>query len=263
MATIHPSACVDSSAKLADDVVVGPYAVIYAGAELAAGCEIGPHAVIYGSVRLGQGVKVNAHAVLGGDPQDFSFDPALKTYVEVGAGTVIREGVTLHRATHEGEASRIGEQCLLMAYCHAGHDTVVGNRVVIANNAMLAGHVTVEDFVVFGGGTAVHQNQRVGEGCMISGLSRIAADVPPYTIVSERNVLHGLNLIGLKRRGVPRERIAEIKQFYHELYHEQANLKTLAAEALPRAVSPEARHFLEFFGKSKRGVFCRPFRKAD
>jgi len=261
MANIHPTACVDSAAELADDVKVGPYAVIYAGAKIGAGCEIGPHAVIHGWTRLGERVKVHAHAVLGDDPQDLHFDTAQESYVIVGNDTVLREGVTLHRATVEGAATTVGKNCLFMAYAHAAHDAKVGDNAILANNVMMAGHSEIEPYAVVGGGVGLHQSNRIGEGAMIGGVSRVSNDAPPFCMVSGESKLYGLNLIGMKRRGFSRETIREIKLLYHALYDESCNLKKKATELLETVESDEARRFLTFFTNSKRGVFATPERK--
>lgn len=207
---------------------------------------------------------VYPHACVGGDPQYLKFDRATNTGVRVGAGTVIREGVTINRSCHEGQVTTIGENCFIMAAAHVAHDCALGNHVILANNVLLAGHVSVGDFTFFGGGAGVHQFVRVGTGAMISGLSRIARDIAPFLLVAEREEISGLNLIGLKRRGVARESVREVKDAFHEVFDAGGNLREKAAQSLAsgRFSSPEARTFLEFFSAGQRG-FARPQGKLD
>ena len=172
---------------------IHPTALVESGARLGAACIIHPYAVISRHCVLGDGVVVHPFAVLGGDPQDLSFNAANDSAVHIGARTIIREHVTISRSTRSGSATEIGAECFLMATCHVAHDCRVGDRVVIANAALLAGHVHVGDRSFLGGGAVIHQFCRIGEGAMIGGGARISRDVPPFTMVTERNALIGLN----------------------------------------------------------------------
>jgi len=260
----HRTAVVDPRAELAQDVRVEAFAVIEDGVRIGAGCRIGPHAVIRRGVTLEEGTSVDAHAVIGGLPQDYKFDPRTPSMVCVGPETIIREGVTIHRSTRENGVTRIGRACLLMAYAHVGHDCAVGNRVVIANNVMFGGHVVAEDDIVLGGGVAVHQFVRIGEGAIVGGGARAARDVPRYCNVSERDEIHGLNLIGLKRRGVKRESVVELKRLYFQVFKGGEGGPARRATVLLEQTPPETeegRRFLSFFANSQRG-FGRPPRHA-
>lgn len=240
MATdIHAQATVDPDAQLGENVVVGP------------------HAVVTKWARLGDGVVVHPGAVVGGDPQYLGFDLATPSYVDVGAGSVLRESVTLNRSMYEGKATVLGERCFFMACSHAGHDCEVADDVVLANNAMLAGHVTVGSKTFVGGGAGIHQFCRIGEGAMIAGLARITKDVAPFCMSAERDELTGLNLVGLKRREWPREIIMELKEAYRAVFSEAGNPKPRAAAALENAQSDPVRTFLQFFAESKRSL-ARP-----
>ncbi len=236
---IHPQATVDPQAELGADV------------------EIGPHAVVTKWARLGDGVVVHPGAVIGGDPQYLSFDSALSTHVEIGAGTVLRESVTINRSMYAGKATLVGAGCFFMAYSHAGHDCDVAENVVLANNAMLAGHVTVGAKTFVGGGAGVHQFCRIGEGAMIAGLARITKDVAPFCMSAERDELTGLNLVGLKRREWPRKIILEIKEVYRHVFGETGNPKPRAEALLVAVKSDPARIFLEFFAKCQQSI-ARP-----
>jgi UDP-N-acetylglucosamine acyltransferase len=243
--------------------MIHPTATVEPGAQLGADCEVMAGAVITRHAVLGDRVVVHPGAVVGGDPQYLKFDRRTPSFVRVGEGTVIRENVTLNRALHEGQATVVGARCFLMAGSHAGHDCALGDDVVLANNAMLAGHVTVGAFTFVGGGAGIHQFTRIGEGVMIGGLARITRDLAPFTIVAERDAVSGLNLVGLKRRGVPRETLRELKEAFRRVYFQLGDIRRLAAEAADSGdfKSAEALRFLAFFAEGKRG-FARPERKV-
>lgn len=241
--------------------LIHPTAIVEDGAQLGVDCEIMARAVVTRHAILGDRVVVHPGAVVGGDPQYLKFDRATPSYVRVGAGSVIRENVTLNRAVPAGQATVVGERCFLMANSHLGHDCVVDHDVVLANNVMLAGHVTVGAYTFVGGGTGVHQFCRIGESAMISGLSRISRDLAPFTITAERDRVSGLNLLGLKRRGFSRETIRELKEAFRSVYYRFGNIRELAATAHAKGgyTTEEARRFLEFFSTGKRG-FARASR---
>ncbi|HEY4302798.1 MAG TPA: acyl-ACP--UDP-N-acetylglucosamine O-acyltransferase [Candidatus Didemnitutus sp.] len=236
-------------------MTIHPTALVEEGVEVGTGCIIHAYAIIKRHTILGPGVVVHPFAVIGGDPQDLRFDPATKSGVRIGARTVVRESVTISRATRAGAWTEIGEDCFLMASAHVAHDCVVGNRVILANAVLLAGHVTIGDHAFFGGVALVHQFVRIGESTMISGVTRALQDVPPYTIAAERNEVIGLNLVGLRRRGFGRETIGELKEAFRHVYFTAGNIRTIARGALDsgRFKSDEARRFLEFFAGGKRG----------
>ena len=257
---IHPSAQVHPSARLAPDVEVGAFAIIEAGATVGAGCRIAAHAIVKTGAELGAGVRVDHFAVVGGEPQDLSFDPTLVSGVVIGDRTVIREHVTIHRATKAGERTVIGADGLLMAGSHVAHDCVLGDHVILANGCMLGGHVHVGDRAFVSGGVAVHQFCRIGGGALISGNAVITEDVPPNALAHGRNLVAGLNLVGLRRRAVPTAAVAEIKRAYHAVYATQGACASLAQKALAEDgyQTTEARDFLNFFLGGKRGRFASP-----
>jgi UDP-N-acetylglucosamine acyltransferase len=212
------------------------------------------YAVITRHAVLGDRVVVHPFAVVGGDPQYIKFDRAVQSGVRVGAGTVIREHVTLNRSIYEGKATSIGENCFLMASSHVAHDCQVGNHVVLANAALLAGHVAVGDHTFLGGGAAIHQFCRIGESAMIAGHASITRDVPHFTMAAERDEVIGFNVVGLKRRGFSRVAIAELKAAFHDVYFTPGNIREVAAQRLAAGAfeTAEARRFLEFFAGGKR-----------
>lgn len=242
---------------------IHPTALVEPGAELGADCEIMAHALVTKHCVLGDRVVVHPFAVIGGDPQYLKFDRALTTGVRIGAGTVLREHVTVNRSIHAGKFTVVGENCFLMATSHVAHDCELGNHVVLANGALLAGHVTVGDHTFLGGAAAVHQFCRIGEGVMVAGHASITRDVPHYTMVAERDDVIGFNVVGLKRRGLSRAAIAELKAAFHDVYFTPGNIREVAAALLAggKFNSAEARRFLEFFSAGKRS-FARARRAA-
>lgn len=235
---------------------IHPTAIIEADVQLGANCVIHAYAVVKKYSVLGEGVVVHSFAVIGGDPQYLKFDPATVSGVQIGANTVLREHVTVNRSIHAGKFTTVGARCFLMANVHVGHDCAVADDAVLANNAMLAGHVEVGSFSFVGGGAGIHQFVRIGEGVMVAGVARVTKDVAPFLLVAERDEVPGFNLVGLKRRGFTREAIMEIKACYGAVFA-GGDPRPLAATRLPAAVSAEARRFLAFFADGKRG-FVRP-----
>jgi UDP-N-acetylglucosamine acyltransferase len=242
---------------------IHPTAIVESGARVAADCTIHAHALVTRHCELGPGVVVHPYSVIGGDPQYLRFDPETATGVMIGAGTIIREHCTINRSIHAGQRTLVGERCFLMANAHVGHDCEVASDVVLANNVMLAGHVTVGPHSFIGGGAGVHQFCRVGESVMIGGLTRLSQDVPPFVMAAERNEVVGLNLVGLKRRGFDRNAVREIKDAFRRVYFAAGNIRDTARGMLAEGAvsSEEARRFLEFFTTGKRG-YARPKRAA-
>ena len=242
---------------------IHPTALIQEGARLSAGCVIHAHALVSANCELAEGVVVHPFAVLGGDPQDLGFDINTLSGVRIGARTIIREHVTISRATRAGTSTEVGSDCFLMAASHVAHDCRVGSHVVLANAVLLAGHVQIGDHAFLGGGAVIHQFCRIGESAMIGGGARISRDIAPFCMVTERNAVIGLNRVGLRRRGFKREVIDEIKRAFRAVNTPVGNLRQIAAATLESGElsSAEARRFLEFFALGRRG-FARARRSA-
>ena len=234
---------------------IHPTAIIEQGAILGVGCVIHAHAMIGRHCELGDGVIVHPFAVIGGDPQDLSFKAQTRSGVRIGARTVIREHVTVNRATAADSCTNVGEDCFLMTGCHVAHDCLIGNRVVIANAVLLAGHVHIGERAFLGGGAVIHQFCRIGDGVMIGGGARISLDVAPFLMATERNRIVGLNRVGLRRSGLPRATLDEIKRASGLLEAGVGNLRELARDMLRECSfqSLEARGFLQFFIDGRRG----------
>ena len=234
---------------------IHPTAIVEPGAKLGAGCEIMAYALVTRHCVLGDRVVVHPFAVIGGEPQYSNFERQIQSTVQVGAGTVLREHVTVNRSIQPGGVTVVGENCFLMAASHVAHDCVVGNHVVFGNAALLGGHVCVGDHTVFGGEAAVHQFCRIGESAMVAGHASITHDVPPFVMVAERDQVIGLNRVGLQRREMSREVVSELKSAFRAVYFDPGNLRASAAALLAQGAlgTSEARRFLEFFSGGNRG----------
>jgi UDP-N-acetylglucosamine acyltransferase len=255
MPSIHPTALVDPSASLASGVEVGPGVIIEAGAVIGEGCTIQARAVITGHVRMGKRNMVGYGAILGGDPQDFAFKGETPSEVVIGDDNVFREYVTIHRGTKEGSVTSVGNKNFLMAGAHMGHNSSVGNNVIIANNCLLAGYVEVQDGAVLGGGSVFHQFIRVGKLCMVRGGERFNKDVPPFVSAYGTSLVSGINAIGLKRAGFSAEVRMEIKRAFKLVYRSGFNTSQAVEESRKQVWGPEAQFFLNFIATAKkRGV---------
>ncbi len=253
---IHPSACIDPSARLADDVSVGPFCVIGADVEVGPGTQIGPHVVIDGPTRIGKDNRIHAFCALGGQPQDKKYHGERAELI-IGDRNTIREFCTFNRGTADDAGiTRIGDDNWLMAYVHIAHDCVVGNSTTFANAASLAGHVIVEDHVILGGFTLVHQFCKIGAHAFTAMGSVINRDVPPYvTVAGSYAEPHGINSEGLRRRGFTSDRVMAIKRAYKTVYKSGLSLadaRVQLAEAAKDA--PDVKLMLEFIERSQRSL---------
>ena len=260
MAVIHATAIVDATAELAGSVSVGPYAVIGAGVTVGEGTTIGAHCVIEGPTAIGRDNRIFPHAALGAAPQDMKYrgEP---TRLVIGDRNTVREFCTFNRGPVQDEGvTRIGDDNWIMAYVHIAHDVQVGCRTVLANNATLAGHVHIGDWVIVGGLSGVHQYCRIGAHAMTGFQSHVSQDVPPFMMVSGHPLaVHGFNIEGLRRRGFSRERIALVKQMHRLLYRDGLTLEQSRAAIAALAGTVEGgdgdvRLLLDFLAASTRGI---------
>ena len=256
MGQIHPTAVVESGAELHPTVRVGPHSLIEAGARLGEHCVVHSAVRITGAVRMGARNVVHHGAVIGDLPQDLSFDPDRPTYVEIGDGNVFRELVTVHRATSPGGSTRIGSRNFLMAYSHVAHDCIVGDQNIFANNATLAGHIHVDHHVFLSGHTAIHQFVRIGAYVMVSGLTGVSQDVPPFvTVDGHRADIVGLNVVGLRRAGFDQAARRRIKAAYQRIYRSGLAREAALAQLRAEPQTPEIAEILRFFeAAGRRGV---------
>ncbi len=253
---IHPTAIVHDDARIGDAVTIGPYAIVGERCVIGDGAILAPRAVLEKNVTLAANVKVGIGSILGGDPQDLKYGGE-ETYVEIGAGTVIREYSTINRGTAQSGKTTVGAGCLIMSYVHLAHDCHVGNGVILSNGTQFAGHVTVEDRAAVSGLCTVHQFTRIGRHAYIGGSSRVPQDVPPFVLaVGNPMKLAGLNSVGLRRAKFSDEAMRELKRAYRLLFRSDLNL----SQALERAESeleplPEVRELLAFMrASSQRGI---------
>lgn len=258
MPNIHNLSFVHPKARLADDVEVGPFCFVEEDVEVGQGTKLDSHVTIKSGSRLGISNFIAQGAVLGGDPQDrrYAGEP---TFLKIGDRNVIREYVTIHRATGEGKSTTIADDCYIMAYTHLGHNVSLGNFVTLANSVGLAGYVTIEDLVTFGGMVGVHQFTRIGKAAMVGGMASITRDVPPFTIVAGRDQVLDINAVGLRRSGVDSASRLALHKAVKLLYKSELGL-TNAMETVRREVpmTPQVEYLLafeerRFNGKNGRG----------
>ncbi|WP_144898729.1 acyl-ACP--UDP-N-acetylglucosamine O-acyltransferase [Luteimonas cucumeris] len=255
---IHPSAVIDPSARIGRDVAIGAFTLIGAEVEIGDGTRIGSHCSVLGPTRIGRDNQVASHVAIGGDPQDKKFRGE-RVELVIGDRNTIREFVTLNRGTGDGGGvTRIGDDNWLLAYTHVAHDCLIGNHCVFSNNATLAGHVQVGDWVILSGFAGAHQFCRIGAHAFIGMGTLISGDVPPFVMVaqSEQGRPRGINAEGLKRRGFDAERIAAIKRAYRALYVSGDSLADAKAKLAELAQdSDDVQAFLEFIEQGERPLF--------
>ena len=259
---IHKTAIIDSRAKIYENVKVGAYCIIGPNVEIGEDTEIQSHVSIIGSTKIGKNNKIYSFASLGNDPQDLKFKGE-KTNIEIGDNNRIREYVTINPGTKDGGAlTKVGSNCLFMVSSHIAHDCFVGDNVILANNVPLGGHAHIEDNVIIGGNSAVQQYTRVGRSAMIGGMCGVVRDIIPYGIAhGNRSVLHGLNLIGLRRKNIPNKEIMTLNEAYKEIFKNEnltGNLNNLSEVYKKNELVLEVVNFLE---KDKKRPICTPFSK--
>ena len=253
---LHPTAIIHPAAQLHPSVVVGPYAIIEGAAILGEGCTIAAHAIIGAHVVMGKNNHIGYGAIIGGDPQDFAFDPAVRSRVRIGEGNRIREYCTIHRGTTEDSETVLGDGCFLMVGAHIAHNAQIGNHVVLANNVLVAGHVHMGDRVFVGGGTVFHQFVRVGSHVICQGASGFGKDIPPYVIAADINGVAGLNVVGLRRNGFDAAQRAEIQRAFSLLYRRGHNTMQALAASEAEQWSEIGRAFWHFVAGAKKRGLC-------
>ena len=252
---IHPSAVVSESAILGENINIGPFCVVGPEVKLGSGTTLESHVVIEGETEIGENNYIYSFVSIGKAPQDLKYNNE-KTRVVIGNNNKIREFVTIHRGTDDKYETRVGNNCLIMAYVHIAHDCIIGDNCVLANAATFAGHVEVEDYAVVGGLTAVHQFTRVGRHSMIGGCSAVTQDVVPY-MLSEGNKARAvyINIVGLQRRGFSEEQIKILREVYKIVFKKKLKLEE-ALQILEKNYkdNDDVIKLVEFIRKSKRGL---------
>jgi UDP-N-acetylglucosamine acyltransferase len=255
VSAIHPTAVIDPSAELADDVEIGPYAIVEGNVRIGAGTRIMAHAYVGRNTVLGEGNVLHPGAVLGHMPQDLSTTGEEDAKLVVGNRNVFREYCTIHRGSRDGRTTVLGDDNFIMTQAHIAHDCTVGNRVILAGGALLAGHIEVEDRAFISGNVAVHQFCRIGTLAMIAGLARVSMDPPPFFLVKGDSLVYGLNHVGLERAGLSDRERSDVRLAYKLLYRKGLRLEDALARIESTLFhSPHARHLVEFVRKSQRGI---------
>jgi UDP-N-acetylglucosamine acyltransferase len=252
---IHSTAIVHPKAEVASSCEIGPYCVIGENVTLGENCKLHSHVVIDGHTKIGKGNEIFPFASIGKKTQDLKWKGGV-TRLEIGDRNVFREGVTIHSATDDGDATVVGSDNLLLTYVHIAHDCVIGNHIIMSGYAGLAGHVVVEDHAILGGYTAVHQFCRVGRLAMTGGCSRIPQDVPPFMIVEGNPAeTRTINKIGLERNGVSNEAQTALRRAYKIIFREELSVPNALLKIegeLP--LLPEVQHLVQFIRASERGI---------
>lgn len=253
---IHPTAVIDGKAEIAADAEIGPYVVIEGPVRIGPATRIMAHAYLSGTTEIGKANEIHPGAVLGGAPQDKAYRGE-ETFLRVGDHNIIREHVQIHRGTAAGSATVIGSDNFLMANCHVGHNSRLGNSNTLANGALLGGYVEVGNNVFISGNCVVHQFVRIGDYALMRGLSGTSRDVPPFAIIDWQHTVRSVNAVGLKRAGFDEKRIRALRSAFRVLFRQGRNL-ALAVRELEQssAATSDVVALLDFIRASKRGVCC-------
>ncbi len=260
---VHPTAIVDSNAKIGANVEIGAFSIIGPHVTIGEQTIVQSHVVIEGEVAIGRGNLIGHGAIIGVPPQDLSFSRDRRTKVEIGNDNVIREYCTIHRGSPDGSTTKIGDKNFLMSGAHIGHNCLIGNNVVIANNCLLAGHVRVDDGAFLGGGSTFHQFMHVGRLVMVQGSSAFGKDLPPFVVAAERNFVFGLNIVGMRRAGLGAKDRSEIKEAFKLVYLNGLNTSQALDKAATMTFGASAREFLDFVASAKKRGICPLKRGMD
>lgn len=252
---IHPTAIIERGAQIGNNVTIEPYAIVKGHVVLEDNVTVKSHAYIDGNTTIGSGTTIWPSAIIGTKTQDLKYNGET-TFVKIGKNCEIREFATINSSTFEGTTVRVGDNCLIMAYCHIAHNCEVGNHVIMSNNSLLAGHVIVEDHAIIGGMTPVHQFTRIGCYAMVGGMSRVTQDVPPYTVGGGvPYLLGGINRIGLRRHSFSFEKRRALAKAFRTVYRSQLHLQdALDLIEKEEGLIPEVAHFVQFCRETKRGL---------
>lgn len=263
-ARIHPMSIIEDGAVIGDNVTIGPFCHVGPKVVLGEGTELVSHVVVTGRTTLGKGNRIFPHAVIGADPQSVHHHGEETTLV-IGDNNTIREGVTMNTGTASGGGvTTVGNDNLFLAYSHVAHDCRLGNNIILSNNVLLAGHVTVEDRAILGGGSAVHQFSRIGRQAFVGGLAGVAYDVIPYGMLNGNpGVLSGLNVVGMTRAGIPRETIHRVRKAYKEIFEGDEAVRVAAAKIREKYLDcPEVIEILDFIAAEAERALSSPNRPS-
>ena len=253
-AVIHPTAIVGKECQLGEGVEIGPYCVLSGQVTIGAGARLQSHVQIQGPVEIGSGTRLFPFTSIGSRPQDVKWkDDHVTAGVRIGRDCQLRENVTINAATKPDVPTSVGDRCFLMVGSHLGHDARIGNEVVLVNNVLLAGHCHVADNVTMGGVSAAHQFSRIGRLAFVSGMVAVAMDIPPFCLAGARNQIHGINQVGLRRAGIPRDQITLVRKAFRKVFRVSLPRKEMIAalEDIGREC-PLVKEMAEFVAQSKR-----------
>jgi UDP-N-acetylglucosamine acyltransferase len=259
---IHKTAIISDSASIDPSAEIGPGVIIEGDATIKSGVKIAAYAHIFDGTEIGEGTHIHTGAIIGGAPQDFRYKGE-KTFTRIGKNTVIREYVTIHRGTEEGTTTVVGDNNFIMALCHLGHNCITGDNVIIANSALLAGHVEVGKGTFISGGVVFHQFCRVGSYVMVGGFTGVNKDVPPFMLVRGPSTVRGVNLVGLRRAGFSRQSIKDITEAYSIFFREGLTSKEAVTKIRETLHSAEAEEFVSFIESSNRGICKYRYTKEE
>lgn len=255
---VHPSAVLGDGVELDDGVVVGPFCYIEGRVRIGAGTRLMSHVTVLGDTEIGRDNILHPNVVIGDEPQDISYTGGPRA-VRVGDRNILREGVTIHRGSERGEVTIVGDDNYFMQNSHAAHDCRIGNSIIIAGGALLAGWVEVGDRALVSGNCVIHQFVRIGRLSLMRGLSRTSRDIPPFCIADGTHTVHGVNVRGLQRAGWNGEQIRAVRRAFRTLFMTRRNLKAAVEELLAHGpTSTEVAELVEFIRNSRRGVASGP-----
>lgn len=253
---IHPTAIVSDKAKIGENTTIGPFTIIEDDVEIGNNCEIRSNVQIANGARIGNDVKIYHGVVIATEPQDLKYKNE-RTFAYVGDNTVIREYATINRATTATYETKVGANCLIMTYCHVAHDCILGDNIIMSNASQIGGHVEIEDWVILGGVTKVHQFCKIGCHAMVGADVKVVKDVPPYTLIGREPArVEGINKVGLRRRGFSREEINSIESFYDIILFSGLNTGDGIKEFKNKnKTTSHVEHCMNFIEKSSRGIY--------
>lgn len=252
---IHPSAIIDPKAQIDSSATIGAHVMIGPDVVIKKDAVIQHHAMVDNVTVIEEGVNIFPYAAIGGIPQDLKYKKSQKCFCKVGARTVLREFVTLNAGAEDGHPTEVGSDCLLMAYSHMGHNAVIGNRVIMANSATLAGHVHIDDQAVIGGLVGIHQFVKIGKMVIVGGCSKVVKDLPPFMLADGNPaVIRSINKVGLHRKGYSDEKIAKIKMAFKYLYRSDLMVSTALEKIKALGPDPEIMEIINFINNSDRGI---------
>jgi UDP-N-acetylglucosamine acyltransferase len=269
MPEIHPTSIVEDTVQMADDVVVGPFCTLTGDITLGAGVKLLARVSMSGPVTVGENTIFYPNVCIGFEPQDYKFKPgAITAGVTIGSNCLFREGATVHASSNDHTPTRVGDRTFFMVCAHAGHDTTIGNDVILVNNVAIGGHAEVHDRAILSGGTMVHQFGRIGRQSMTSGCTTLSNDLPPFFMAVLRNQVVGLNLVGMRRSGMPRHEIDAVKRAYNEVFRKNPPTNELRAMLEERGRTSEAVKILSDFVNTSKRPICtlggrRVFKAVD